>query len=56
MSTAKITETALYLTFRLETELFAIDVVQVREVLDLCNITKVPCAPQFLKGVINVRG
>jgi purine-binding chemotaxis protein CheW len=56
MSLTKITETALYLTFRLEKELFAIDVVQVREILDLCTITKVPCAPEFLKGVINVRG
>jgi purine-binding chemotaxis protein CheW len=56
MNLKKITETALYLTFRLEKELFAIDVVQVREVLDLCNITKVPRAPSFLKGVINVRG
>ena len=56
MSAAKITETALYLTFRLGEEVFAIDVKQVREVLDLSPITKVPRAPEFMRGVINLRG
>ncbi|MEA2083664.1 MAG: chemotaxis protein CheW [Thermodesulfobacteriota bacterium] len=56
MSVSGITETALYLTFILEDETFAIDVSQVREVLDMSRITKVPRTPDFLKGVINVRG
>jgi purine-binding chemotaxis protein CheW len=56
MSTSKITETSLYLTFRLGEEVFAIDVKQVREVLDLTSITKVPRAPEFMRGVINLRG
>ena len=56
MSVSGITETALYLTFVLEDETFAIDVSQVREVLDLSKITKVPRSPDFLRGVINVRG
>ncbi len=56
MSVADITDTALYLTFRLEEEVFAIDVAKVREVLDLSAITKVPHAPDFMRGVINVRG
>ena len=56
MSTAKITETARYLTFRLGDELFAINVAQVREVLDLTLITKVPTAPAYMRGVVNVRG
>jgi len=46
----------LYLTFKLGEELFAIDVEQSREVLDLSTITKVPQAPDFMRGVINVRG
>ncbi len=56
MTAAKITKTTLYLTFGLEEEIFAIDVAKVREVLDLSAITKVPHAPDFLRGVINVRG
>ncbi len=47
---------AQYLTFKLGDELFAIDVVQVREVLDVTTITKVPRSADFMRGVINVRG
>lgn len=49
-------ETTQFLTFRLEDEMFALNVEQVREVLDLSTITKVPGAPEFMRGVINVRG
>ncbi len=45
-----------YLTFKLEDELFAVEVSKVREVLDMDTITKVPNAPEFMKGIINVRG
>lgn len=51
-----ITEISHYLTFKLDDEMFAIDVSQVREVLDMTTITKVPRAPAFMRGVINVRG
>ncbi|MFT3781818.1 MAG: chemotaxis protein CheW [Nibricoccus sp.] len=56
MSSAKITETARYLTFRLAGELFAINVFKAREVLDVSHITPVPTAPTYLRGVVNVRG
>jgi len=45
-----------YITFRLGDELFAIDVAHVREVLDLSEITRVPTAPPYMRGVVNVRG
>ena len=45
-----------YITFRLGSELFAIDVASVREVPDLSQITHVPTAPPFMRGVVNVRG
>lgn len=51
-----ITETRQYITFRLGDELFAIDVAQVREVLEVPQITKVPTAPEYMRGVVNVRG
>jgi purine-binding chemotaxis protein CheW len=56
MSTPKITETARYLTFRLGDELFAINVFKAREVLDLSHITRVPTSPDYMRGVVNVRG
>ncbi len=49
-------ETSQYLTFMLAQEMFALDVSQVREVLDVTTITKVPRSPDFMRGVINVRG
>lgn len=45
-----------YLTFKLADEMFALDVAQVREILDFTTITKVPRSPAFMRGVINVRG
>jgi purine-binding chemotaxis protein CheW len=51
-----ITETRQYMTFKLGDELFAIDVAQVREVLEVSQITKVPTAPAYMRGVVNVRG
>lgn len=51
-----ITETRQYMTFRLGDELFAIDVSQVREVLEVSQITRVPTAPRYMRGLVNVRG
>jgi len=51
-----ISETRQYMTFRLGNELFAIDVAQVREVLEVSTITRVPAAPDYVRGVVNVRG
>jgi purine-binding chemotaxis protein CheW len=45
-----------YLTFRLARETFAVDVAKVREILDFVAITKVPQTPDFMRGVINLRG
>jgi purine-binding chemotaxis protein CheW len=51
-----ITETCQYMTFKLGDELFAINVSQVREVLEVLQITRVPTAPAYMRGVVNVRG
>jgi purine-binding chemotaxis protein CheW len=56
MNEKVLSESNQYLTFRLDDEMFALDVNQVREVLDFSTITKVPRAPEFMRGVINVRG
>jgi len=49
-------ESTQYLTFTLAEEVFAIDISQVREVLDYTTVTKVPRTPPFMRGVINLRG
>jgi len=56
MSIEGITQTTQYLSFKLDKEEFALDISRVREVLDLTRITKVPQTPNFMKGVINLRG
>jgi purine-binding chemotaxis protein CheW len=56
MAVESITGITQYLTFKLEDELFAIDIGKVREVLDITSITKVPQTPDYLRGVINLRG
>lgn len=56
MSTSSIAETTQYLTFKLADEIFAVDVAKVREILDYTAATKVPGTPEFMRGVINVRG
>src|SRR5581483_7142025 len=44
------------LTLELEGATFAVEAVQVREILDLINVTEVPLAQPFVNGLINVRG
>ena len=56
MSVTEITETRQYLTFKLGNEVFATDVAKVREVLDFTAITEIPRTPDFMSGVINLRG
>ena len=51
-----VTEVSQYITFKLGNELFAINVAQVREVLEVPTITRVPTAPGYMRGVVNVRG
>ena len=56
MSVPGITQISQYLTFVLDQETYAMDITQVRELLDFTKITKVPRMPDFIKGVINLRG
>ncbi len=56
MSVETITEACQYLTFKLDSEVFALDVATVREVLDFTTLTRIPRTPQFMRGVINLRG
>jgi purine-binding chemotaxis protein CheW len=45
-----------YLTFALEQETYALEILMVREIIGLMEITKVPRMPDFVRGVINLRG
>lgn len=56
MAENTVLETRQYLTFKLDEEIFGVDVTQVREILEYTKITKIPQTPEFMCGVINLRG
>ena len=45
-----------WVTFRLDSEIYGIDVMQIREVLRSPEISPVPGAPSYVLGIINLRG
>ena len=48
--------TKQYVVFRLEDEEYGIDILRVKEIKEMMNITRVPKAAYFVRGVINLRG
>ena len=51
-----INDISQYLTFSLYKEKYAVSVMNVREVLEVVPITRVPGMPDYMKGVLNLRG
>ena len=45
-----------YLTFVLDKEEYGLEILKVREIIGMMDITTVPQTPDFVKGVINLRG
>lgn len=45
-----------YLTFRLGSEEYGLEIMKVREIIGVMEITRVPRMPEFVRGVINLRG
>jgi purine-binding chemotaxis protein CheW len=56
MTTDKDIRVQTYLSFKLSEEVFAINVSKVINILEMNRITKIPKAPDYMKGVINLRG
>jgi purine-binding chemotaxis protein CheW len=53
MSEVKILQ---LVTFKLGSEEFGVDILKVQEIIKMMNVTKIPNAPAFIEGVINLRG
>jgi purine-binding chemotaxis protein CheW len=45
-----------FLTFMLNTQAYGINILNIKEIIDYGNITQVPMMPEFIAGVINLRG
>lgn len=49
-------EEGQYLTFQLAGEMFGIGILSIKEIIEYGRITAVPMMPNFVRGVINLRG
>ncbi len=45
-----------YLTFTLNSEVFAIGILNIKEIIEYGALTEIPMMPEFIRGVINLRG
>lgn len=45
-----------YLTFTVGTDMFAVGILNVKEIIEYGNLTEIPMMPPFIRGVINLRG
>lgn len=55
-SVSTIADSTKYLTFKVADEAYGVEVLKVREIIGLLPITKIPKAPPYILGVINLRG
>lgn len=56
MADAEHLQITQYLSFMLDDEIFAVDVARVREILEFRGANRIPQVPQYMRGVINLRG
>ncbi len=54
--TAVVGEEQQYLTFLLGGEMFAIGILNIKEIIEYGSLTEVPMMPGFIRGAINLRG
>jgi len=52
----KVNKVTQFLTFELNNEAYGINILKIKEIIDYGNITRVPMMPEFIEGVINLRG
>lgn len=53
---SRLCQPGKYLTFRLGSEEYGFEILKVREIIGLMEITPVPRTPDYIRGVINLRG
>ncbi len=51
-----MSESVQVATFRLGSEEYGVDISQIQEIIRMVEITRVPRTPEFVEGVINLRG
>jgi purine-binding chemotaxis protein CheW len=54
--TGALDDTRQYLTFSLAGEMYAVAILNVKEIIEYGTLTEIPMMPMFIRGVINLRG
>mgnify|MGYP000260851662 CR=1 FL=1 len=45
-----------YLTFIVQGNVFGVDILGIKEIIEFCSLTQVPLVPDYIRGVLNLRG
>jgi purine-binding chemotaxis protein CheW len=53
---AEDTTKDLYMTFNIDSEVYGIEIASVKEIIEVVPITRVPGTPDYVEGIINLRG
>ena len=56
LAVAGTAEVAQYLTFQLGGEMYAVGILNVKEIIEYGSLTEIPMMPAFIRGVIKLRG
>jgi purine-binding chemotaxis protein CheW len=52
----KLAKAGKYLTFNMGREVYGIEILKVQEIIGMMTVTRVPKTPEFVRGVVNLRG
>jgi purine-binding chemotaxis protein CheW len=52
----KDTTRDLYMTFNIDNEVYGIEIASIKEIIEMVPITRVPESPDYVRGIINLRG
>lgn len=56
MSKNASTESKLFINFTLGSKEFCVDIIQIKEIIEMQDITEIPNSPPCIRGVLNLRG
>ncbi len=54
--TGRVAQAGKYLTFKLGAELYGLEILKVQEIIGIMSVTHIPRSPEYVRGVINLRG
>jgi len=56
IGSVSLTKAGKHLTFKLAEEEYGLEILKVQEIIGMMSVTRVPKMPEFIRGVVNLRG